>query len=418
MKINLKFFSFWDLFAFLLPSATILTQWFSVGGINISWVLYIALFFVLLKRYRILLNYIGILGFILAVSIIPFMNFLFGIAGDFPLTLYFSLITGLVVLLYVCVMTETEYKSFTIGLLVSCVLFSVWGIYEIFTGNYLLFSNASLFKENWMGYHYPGVAFANTNDLVQYLVLLFPLSGWILLKKYKWLFALVSVLILFNIYHSGSKMGMISLCVVLFMAYVVGVYNRNKASKKAKMLLIGLFVIIILWILDMRTGYITSIFDNFLKVDVEADYFTGRNSIYTELLLFALKNPLGGFGSSYLVTNTVPHNLILFILCDYGWLPFAVFISVIVVMTVRALHNAKVTTIPEFWCMLFAALCLFVLTSSISSCNEQRKAVWIFLAICIRNIYISPIGGCEPLSPRFFKITLLGKQSKIKSKLS
>lgn len=397
------------IFAFILPTTTILSQWFSVAGINISWLLYILLFLLVFLRYRMLFQHPGLLAAMGAVAVIPLLTFVFGLADAFPVTLYFSLLTGVVVLLHICMMRQGEYTAFLWGTVFSCVLFTAWGVYEVFTGNYLLFSNEALFKLNWVGLHYPGVAFANTNDLVQYLVLLFPVAGFVLLRHNKWVFLLMAVSVVFVIFQAGTKLGMIALVMILLLSFVVSMLSSGKASKTARLLLIGLLVLMGLWIYDLFTGTISSIVDNFLVVDTEADYFTGREDIYVPLLGFAATHPFGGFGSAYSVTETNPHNMFLYFLCDYGWLPTLVAVVIVVKMALFALRKAREQKGAAFWCLLFASLCLFIITSSISSCNEQRKAVWMFLAICLRNVYIEPQGGGEPLRAKWVKLTWDGR---------
>ncbi len=404
MRIRKGAFSFKEIFAFLLPSATILTQWFSILGINISWLLYIAVFMLLANRLHRIINHVGILLIAAAVVVVPFCNCFIGIADAFQFSLYFSLITGMSMMLFICTMDSEEYLAFMRGVLFSCMLFTVWGIYEVFTGHYLLFSNQSLFVENWVGLHYPGVAFANTNDLVQYLVLLFPCAGYYLLKSSKVFYVIVTTAIFFVIFQASSKLGMIAFCLLLLMTYVVNMLLQKKGNKVARLLLVGGIVLVALWILELWTGVVGQIFRGFLVVDTEADYFVGRNDLYEDLLSFGLTHPLGAFGSAYSVSETVPHNLFLYVLCDFGWLAAILLACILVRMAVFTFRQIKTQEEKTFWAFLFASVCLFAITSSISSCNEQRKALWLFLAICVRNIYVSPFDNSEPLRSQRIKL--------------
>lgn len=394
-----------QILAFLLPTATILAQWFSVAGINLSWMLYILLFLFVFLRYQYLFDHAGLLLVCGLIVALPPVTFVFGIAESFQSSLYFSLITGMMVMLFICLMTAKEYAAFIKGLLFSCILFAVWGIYEVFTGHYILFNNDAFFKNNWVGMHYPGVAFANTNDLVQYLVLLYPVSGYLLLKRNKWLFGLLTVAVVFVTFQAGAKLGMIAICMILLLAFAVSTFLSGKGSRAGKLVLTGACLAIGLWVFDIATGSITQIIDNFLTIDTSADYFTGRDDIYTPLIAHALIHPFGGFGSAYNVTEMNPHNFFLYVLCDYGWLPFLAMLVILVRMGLHALKTANKQGGSGLWCLLFAALCLFVITSSISSCNEQRKAVWMFLAVCVRSAYIAPPEGARPIQPRHFRIT-------------
>lgn len=405
MRIRKGTFSFKEIFAFALPTATILTQWLSVFGVSISWLLYIAVFALLLFRHHKLLRHVGIMLISAAVVILPFANYLLGIATAFPFSLYFSLITGMSMFLFICSMDSREYSAFMKGVLFSCVLFTVWGIYEIFTGNYLFFSNEALLVKNWMGLNYPGVAFANTNDLVQYLVLLFPCVSHFLLKSSKLIYVVSFAAVIFVIFHASTKLGMIAFCLIPLLAYITDMAFQKNARSIIRLLLIAAGVIVVLIIVDLTTGIVSSIFKGFMVVDSDADYYVGRSQIYSDLIKFGLTHPLGGFGSAYSAAEMVPHNLFLYILCDFGWLAAIIFITLLFRTIAYTLQRAKAGgEDKKFWLLLFAALCMFAFTSSISSCNEQRKAVWMFLAICIRNIFVSPVDGSEPLRSKKFKL--------------
>lgn len=393
------------LFTFFLPAAVILFQWFSVGGINLSWLLYIVLAFFVFLRLGMFRKHLGLACVSVLVVSLPFLSYVFGIADSFPVSLYFSLATSLVVLLYICSMDSVEYGAFVKGVLASCVLFALWGIYEVFTGHYVLFSNANFYRPNWVGMHYPGVAFANVNDLVQYLVLLFPITGYLVLKRSKLLFAAISVAVLFVVFQADARLGMIAIIMTMLLAYSFGIITGGKSDRMSKLLLTGVCILLALWVYDIVTGTVSTIFNNFIVIDTSADYYTGREDIYAPLIKHILRHPLGGFGSAYVVTGSTPHNLMLYILSDYGWLPFIITISSIVKMVLFSYRKMKNSDEKLFWSLLFASLCLFVITSSISSCNEQRKAVWMFLGICIRNVYVAPCDGSEPNSSKRVRLT-------------
>lgn len=401
-----KSLTFQEIFAFILPSFIILSQWISVAGINLSWCLYVLLFGIIFLRYKMLFKHAGILTVAGAIAFFPILTYVFGIAPSYNVSLYFSIMTGLVVFLLIFIMSNNEYDAFMWGVVFSCVLFALWGIYEVFTGHYILFSNEALFRANWVGLHYPGVAFANTNDLVQYLVLLYPISAYLLLKKNKVIFGFLTIAVVFVTFQADSRLGMIAICAILCIAFVISMFTSGRTVKIGKMLLLGLFIVIALWIYDVRTGVVSSIFENFLVVDTNADYYTGRGDIYKPLIQFAFYHPFGGFGSAYLATENVPHNLMLYILCDYGWIPCLAAVIFIVKMTLFGAKKAKEQGGDAFWCLLLAAMCLFIVTSSISSSNEQRKAVWMFLGICARNVYNVSHGGGEILKGKWVRLSL------------
>ena len=409
MRIRVSSINLQNVFAFILPTAIILSQWLSVAGISLSWVLYVFLFLLVFLRLDLFRQNPGFIVFGCVIVVVPIVTYPFGISADFQFGLYFSILTGLATFFYICFMDEKEYSAFIKGVLFSCMFFSVWGCYEIFTGNYLFFSNDAFFKKNWVGMNYPGVAFANTNDLVQYLVLLFPISGYLLLKRSKWIFGAFTIIVVFVTYQAGSKLGMSSIIIIMLLASAISTIIGKKVSQSInKLIIFAVSLLLFLWLLDIFTGVISSIFDNFLRVDTDSDYYTGRANIYIPLLRFISTHPLGGFGSSYSVTGFTPHNLILFIFCDFGWLPGFVFVFVTIRMVIISWKKIKEQERKAFWCLMFACVCVFVLTSSISSCNEQRKAVWMFLGICVRNVYVKPFDCSEKFESRLVKFTLGG----------
>ena len=113
-------------------------------------------------------------------------------------------------------------------------------------------------------------------------------------------------------------------------------------------------------------------------------YYTGRSELYKKLLSYAAHNPLGGFGSSYELDILPPHNLFLFILVDYGWIACFLFITLLIRNIIHFCKISKNHLSIMFYNVLAASAVLFPFFSSISSCNEQRKVIWIILALQIR----------------------------------
>ena len=164
-----------NIFAMILPLIIILSQWYSVSGINLSWIIYILLLVNVGLNFNTIKKNTSLSLFIAVTIIVPIITFLFGIARGFNSSLFLSILTGLALMVYICLMPDHQLDWFIRGLVLSCIVFSIWGLYEIGTGHYVLFTNRLLtVRRNWVGAHYPGVAFANTNDLAQYLAFSFP----------------------------------------------------------------------------------------------------------------------------------------------------------------------------------------------------------------------------------------------------
>lgn len=408
MKLKIGSVELQSAFAFLLPVAIILSQWISIAGINFSWLLYIALFCFMFFRVDMIRKNPGFAVFLVIIAVTPIVGFPLGIANNFDFNLFFSLLTGFATLFFICSMSQKEYSSFMKGLMLSCFLFAVWGCYEIFTGHYILFSNDAFFKRNWAGLYYPGVAFANTNDLVQYLVLFVPISICSVLDKHKLVAIPLVLMTVFVIYQADSKLGMISFFIILFISYILNLLKIKDFGKSiSRIIIICSVVFVALLILELITGAISSIFENFLLIDSQGDYFTSRAYIYENLVEFIFTHPLGGFGSSYNVTGITPHNLLLFIFCDFGWIPGIAFVFAIVRMSVFTWKKTREQNCSFLWFVLFSALCVILLTTSISSCNEQRKAVWMFLAICIRNVYVAPFDGSNKFESELVRFKIV-----------
>jgi len=196
---------FKNLFALILPLIIILSQWYSIAGINLSWIIYIVLLANVGLNFNAIKKNKSLPLFIAITLIIPIISFLFGIARSFNSSLFLSILTGLALMVYICLMSDRQLDWFMRGLVLSCIVFSIWGIYEVGTGHYVLFTNRLLtVRRNWVGAHYPGVAFANTNDLAQYLAFLFPFC-FFLLRKRKVVLVTVFALILKPILHCVAK---------------------------------------------------------------------------------------------------------------------------------------------------------------------------------------------------------------------
>lgn len=380
--------SFQRFFVFLLPVLSILLQWVSVAGINFSWILSIYLMVIIFIKVRFVFSRnISTLIFFIAV-VTPFLNFLFGNASSFNISLYISVLTGVVLMLYVSLLEESLYYLLLKGGLFACILFAIWGIYEVITGHYIL-STHEFFTQgmNWNNTHYPVAAFPNTNDIAQFLVMLFPISSFSLLKKNKLAWVIVASIVFFVVYASGSRLCMISFVVVWFITLCMKLVMDNKVDILLKYIFFILAICVGLFIVDAKTGLVTSVIKNFLVISINADYYAGRTEIYDAVLETALKLPLGGFGSAYEAYYMPPHNLFLFIMCDYGWIPALLFAFLLLTFALSFLKGMKNDRDNLDMFLMFSSLCMFPILSCVSSTNEQRKIVWMILGVMLNRYY-------------------------------
>lgn len=367
---------------FLLPTFTIVLQWVTIAGINLSWLLSgFLLISLLTKRNWILQKNIPLL-FCLIFLISPFFTFLFGRATLFNLSLYISIATGVIYFLYISTLECDMFEKFMFGGLFSCVLFAIWGCYEIFTGNYIL-SNHEIFTQRptWNGMHYPIAAFPNTNDIAQYLTLLFPMVSFIILKKSKLAWGISSVLVFFVIYASGSRLCMMCFLGIWGLSLFWKFLSDRRANTLLTIIMLTILIVIGLLVVDAKTGIVTTVLKQFLVVDTGADYYSGREEIYANVLAVAARLPLGGFGSAYSANDFPPHNFLLFVLCDYGWFAAIFLIVVLLKFGFRYFRVASLKRDDLFIILLLSTLILFPILSSVSSTNEQRKIIWVVLGI-------------------------------------
>ena len=275
----------------------------------------------------------------------------------------------------------------------ACFVFVLLGMSEIFYGKYIFYNSNDYFAVffNTFGKHYPVVAFSNTNDLSQFLVLLFPCCYYFLKsKKIIWLIYLV--LSFFVIFNTESKLSLISYVSIIVLSYTVYT-NSIKSNGKLKNVVIAILFIIGILIIDSYTNFISITIERFFNISISADYYVGRSNIYVKLFELSKKLPFGGFGSAYAIQIMPPHNLMLYILCDYGWCAFVLFVLFLFNIVKRVYKNVLESAKNDkfFYSLVFTNLLFFVILSSVSSCNEQRKAIWIFLGICIRIAYYKNI---------------------------
>lgn len=379
MRLRIDNSSLYKGFIILLPSLIILSQFFRVGPINVSWLLYIIIGLLVCKKGSLIINNPLLVSITVVVVLYPLISFFWSPVTKFESSLYFSLLTGLFFLLFVATISTDYVPSFMYGCYVSCLLFSVWGVYEAITGNYLLFHNPDFVNRlNPFGLHYPGVAFANTNDLAQYLAMLTPVVFAYILQNgrfiMKSLVVFTVVCDVFTIYHCHAHLAMISL--VMSLAIIAFFYFIKNVRRPW---LWGLLVLAIIGFICIayKTNLIMKLYSELTLVDSKNIHFTEREKIYWDLYHAFLNHPMGGFGNAY---NTAPpHNLFLYILCDFGLIIGILFVALLVFIVVRMFKQRK-----SMVCIgILSAMIVFPFTSSISSGNEQRKIVWLVLGLGI-----------------------------------
>ncbi len=381
MIIRIKKDSISYLFTLLLPILTILSQFFSMGPIRISWIIYLIVGILVFFHLPGIMNHKVILVMLLVITLYPLLSFFVSISSKFEIDLYISLITGALFATYIFLIPEKDMKTFLSGCFLSCIVFTFWGLYEALTGHYLIFKNEDfIYRLNPFGRHYPGVAFPNTNDLAQYLAMLLPIvvtNEWDKGGCTKKGFLIITVVCsAFVIYHCYSHLGMIALAISF--GFIIIRWMRKKMKKAAFWpVLIGLIAVAVYF--SIRTGILDLVYNNLMKVETTNVHYTGRADTYIMLLKTAITHPLGGFGNAY-ATDT-PHNFFLYVMCDFGIIGALAIAALIAYIILKAYLRRNVSNL---YLGIFASMIAFPLTSCISSGNEQRKIVWIVLGIGLR----------------------------------
>ena len=157
--------------------------------------------------------------------------------------------------------------------------------------------------------------------------------------------------------------------------------SDRRANTILSIIIIAILIVIGLLVVEAKTGIVTKVLNQFLVVNTGADYYSEREEIYADVLAVAAKLPLGGFGSAYTANDFPPHNLLLFVLCDYGWFAAIFLIVVLMKFGYRYFRAASLKRDDLFNILLLSTLIVFPILSRVSSTNEQRKIIWIVLGI-------------------------------------
>ncbi|WP_028828641.1 O-antigen ligase family protein [Proteocatella sphenisci] len=381
----------------MIPFASFFGAFIKISSIGLSNVYSVILFVLVLKRF-LKKSYAGInyivfyFIFFIFYSIASLLWSSNHIEGIRILT---SLITGIITMLYIASLNKDEVIVFTKGIKYFVIFILGMAGYEMATGNYLFFNNELfIYRITDFGLRYPGVAFTNPNDLSQFLIFGGSFVIMSLFQKRKILKgSLILIATFFVIANTGSRLAMISTLIVLFLFFM-----KDIISSKMRSLLISIPIIlgiISIFIIVLEVN-VYDIIDEFLKIDSSQMYYSARDNLYGSLINTGVDNFLhgAGLGTSYNVSFTAPHNMILFIFSDYGFIWTAGFLFIIVyslfiLFKYRNLFFEKC----NYNYFTFAILSIFPIFSSISSTNEQRKSIWILLGLVFALVKLSKKGG-------------------------
>ena len=373
----------------ILPSLVFIFQFINIGSIHLSWEIYLLLGIILIMENKRAVN-MEIALFVFIALLVPIITFTYSSTNKFNLTLYFSITTGCLVMIYIFLLTEKEFYYFMDGIFISCILYAAIGLVEMLTGQFLFeHDSKQIMMISDAGTHYPISAFTNSSDLAQYLALMFPISAVHfcskcgLNNKNKMVFLFFSGFIFFIIERASSNLAIISMicCYIFFGGVVILVKRKLSTIKIAMFIFVGL--IISLYIVNKYSNFIPRIMENIFVTRTNVHY-TIRADIYSQIIDMSIQHPFGGFGNAYSVFD--PHNLILYIFCDYGLLIGILFVFVIVDFII-VFFDYFLKSGSEEYLMLTTILMVFPLLSSISSGNEQRKAIYFFIGICMNMRY-------------------------------
>ncbi|MFL2143629.1 O-antigen ligase family protein [Ruoffia sp. FAM 20857] len=375
---------------FLFPFATFIGSYLNVSVISLSNIYSLLLMFLVFRQLlKGRLNYIK--GYILFFSVM-IMYSLFTIIwsrySPIGMTIFLPLVTGFVCMAFVASLDYRNLNLFLRSMSIFTYIVLLIALYETLFGSYILFDNNDfIYVLNKYGFHYPGVAFANPNDLAQYLVCIVPI---ILAKQFDekkvFLPTIIFLVTLFILFNTNSRLSIISIFIIVF-GYFIVFLSKNKLIFKR-----GLFTGVLLYVLinlvsvigiDLKTF---DLLDNFLLINSSMDYFTGRSVLYTEAFALGVENLIlgAGLGGSYAVTTIGTHNMFLFIFSDLGILFAVGFILFLFFLFIKLYRYRKMKLINfHFASLMLSILVAFPIVSSMSSANEQRKIIWLILGLML-----------------------------------
>ncbi|MGL4972523.1 MAG: O-antigen ligase family protein [Culicoidibacterales bacterium] len=266
-------------------------------------------------------------------------------------------------------------------LLVLNILFILFSLYEVCTGDYLFLVNDRFAKiSEETGLYYPLLFFANINDLSYLLTLLVPFGIYAISQKtqnkYAWIYLYLGFSFLIN-YFTYSIIGMIAM--ILYSLYVFAIYlqqkriviefyrkRKNKIKGVLLLSMISLFVIGLPIVIGIVKDSSLSIRYELVLASIEII----KNNIFTGIDMNLMYIP--------------PHNFFLNIgvaLGLLGMIPFLFlyFNSIFDLIRYRKLSFLKLSTRNLFG----FSLCLFFITNMIPSNAQNFAITWIFLGLSI-----------------------------------
>lgn len=381
-----------------------------IRGSNVFSLL-LALYFVhnvFQKRYRNIFIYIG---FFLLMVVYSFISLIWSDYVQIGFTITFPLLTCFMAMAVIASFNESELQLFLKSLSIFTIFVLLLAVFEILTGMYIFFDNVDFIHvTNNYTLHYPGVVFVNPNDLTQYLLVGVPLIVYKQLKGKKQIILSIALFVvtIFVLINTASRLSHFSI-VLLTAAYTIGALLTKR---KKLWIYILFFVIAFLGLMETQYGVqnlieslklpddrvladeqlagtddraaATVVEERFVIIDTTEGYYSIRSVIYKKLFDLGIKNtPFGtGLGGSYTISVIGPHNMFLFIFTDLGII-FAIGFAFILLKALFLLFKSRkiVTYSCHLSLIALSILVIFPIFSSISSGNEQRKIIWIFLGI-------------------------------------
>lgn len=333
--------------------------------------------------------------------------------NQYTLSIIMSLFTGISTMIFVGSLNEQGLITFLKSLKIFTVILVFWSIFEIFTGNYLLLKNTEFTQAyNFLGLHYPAACFPNPNDLAQFFIMVtgVVIFADLISHKRKPGTIFLTLMELIVIINTSSRMSFMCIFIFVFLCYGLCLL-RDSFFRQLLFLIIPTAIIgIFLWGI-FNLNFMLDLAERFLTIDFNESYVTLRGEIYKGLISLGEQHLWSGagVGQSYIVSKKGPHNFFLFIFSDLGIFFSLGFIAVLLSLFITFCRNLRVhlchTGLNQ---IMLSLLIIFPFFSSISSANEQRKALWIMLGIClavIKNSRIKKLNyskeGCNETSVLF-----------------
>lgn len=375
----------------ILPFLVFIGPYFSIGSINISHlynfiILVYVIYAILVNKYNGNNTFILFFVFILTYSLISLTWSDYSVIGE---SIIFALLTGFGVMTFISSFNPKELVLFLKSLTFFTIVVFVLAVIEILMGFYLVYDNAEfIFRKNAYALNYPGVFFTNPNDLGQFLIVAASIMILTLLEKKKYLYSLfIIVVTLFILVNTSSRLSVIVFILIILVYYLIS-NSRGHINITKTLSLVLIFITSSIFLIINEIN----IFEEFIKVDSNQGYYQGRSELYNSLFELGLENLFfgAGLGGSYFVTGVGPHNMLLFLFADFGFIITGLFIFSLIISLIK-LWKCKSLTIfsVNINTIILSIFIFFPIISSISSANEQRKTVWILLGIVFALLSIN-----------------------------